>query len=388
LPDIPAKEKNVATPVIALTPADEAARAVLVAQRSGTHQQEITSPSFSDLRTMKPAASPGFPVYPDLAQRLLTTTRHPDEVIAHVMAVCAGYAYSDADTLSMIMTRLGLEKNHCRMITRNVEPMLICSTAFLVQSSDGKVVILCYRGTDPLAFITWLTAVDADAEKVPLSVPGSTDSFGVRAGFYRNVRITGDDVAAALARALRGKSVLEAAAAMPNRLEALYITGHSLGGAMAAVATVRMLSDRAFGPLTDKLTAVYTFGQPMVGCPDFAEACADDEFLDQNVIRYRYRNDVVPSLPPAASGAFAHFGQEYRYQNGNWRRSHQPSTQFEQPTTQIDNLVERAPAPLAALARPLRMLRRNSWGYSAEDHLPYHYVSALTPPRVTSEFGD
>jgi hypothetical protein len=281
----------------------------------------------------------------------------------------------------MIMTRLGLEKNHCRMITRNVDAMLICSTAFLVQSSDGRVVVLCYRGTEPLTFINWLATLDIDPEKVPISVPGATGSFDVHAGFYRNVRVTGDDVVAALGRAVKGKSVLEAAESMPKRLEALYITGHSLGGAMAALTAVRLMNDHAFDPIAEKLKAVYTFGQPMIGCPDFAKACADEEFLAQNVIRYRYKNDVVPSLPPAASGSSAHFGQEYRYQNGNWRRS-------EQPTTQVSNLVERAAAPLALLTGPIRMLRRISLPYSAEDHLPHHYVSALTPARVTSEFGD
>jgi hypothetical protein len=280
----------------------------------------------------------------------------------------------------MIMTRMGLEKNHCRMIARNVDAMLICSTAFLVQSSDGQVAILCYRGTQPLNFINWMTDADAAPEKAPLSVAGS-GSFDVHAGFYRNVRVTRHDVVAALGRALKGKSVLETADAMPNRLKALYITGHSLGGAMAALMTVMLISDRAFDPITEKLKAVYTFGQPMIGCPDFARACAEDEFLTENVIRYRYQNDVVPALPPATSGSFAHFGQEFRYQSGSWRHS-------EQPTTQLSNLAELAAAPLALLAGPVRLLRRVTFPYSGEDHLPHHYVSALTPAHVTSEFGD
>jgi hypothetical protein len=375
------KEKKVVSPVIGLTAAEETARVGLAAPRPGTYQQEATAPSFSDLRTMKPPMAPGFPVYPDLAQTLLTRTRHPDEIVAHVLATCAGYAYSDADTVSMIMARMGLEQNHCRMIARNVNAMFICSTAFLVQSNDGRVAILCYRGTEPVNLISWMATVDVNPEKIRLSVAGSTGSFDVHAGFYRNVRVTGNDVIAALERALNGQSVLETAEAMPGCLEALYITGHSLGGAMAALTAVRLLSDHAFDPIAEKLKAVYTFGQPMIGSPDFARACAEDDFLARNVIRYRYQNDIVPGFPPTASGAFAHFGQEYRYQNGNWRRA-------EHPTTQISNLAELAAAPLALLAGPLRMLRRVSFPYSWQDHFPHHYVSALTPPRVPSEFGD
>jgi hypothetical protein len=87
----------VVSPVIGITAVDEAARAGLAAPQPGTYRQEATAPSFSDLRTMKPATSPGFPVYPDLAQRLLMATRHPDETLAHALATCAGYAYSDAE---------------------------------------------------------------------------------------------------------------------------------------------------------------------------------------------------------------------------------------------------------------------------------------------------
>ncbi|GAA1799155.1 hypothetical protein GCM10009835_16770 [Planosporangium flavigriseum] len=367
--------------VIGLTTTEGAAQIGQPALRPGAHQQETVAPSFSDLRTMKPATSPGFPVYPDLGQTLLSRTRHPDEILAHALATCSGYAYSDADTLGVMMTRLGLEQSHCRMIARYVDAMLIRSTAFLIQSSDGRVVILCYRGTEPLNLISWMATVDVNPEKVRLSVAGSTGSFEVHAGFYRNVRVIDNEVTAALQRALNGQSVLETAEPMPYSLEALYMTGHSLGGAMAALAAVGLLSDHVFDPIAEKLRAVYTFGQPMIGSPEFARACAEDEFLSRSVIRYRYQNDIVPAFPPTASGAFAHFGQEYRYQNGNWRHS-------SHPTTQISNLAEIAAAPLALLSSPLRLLRKIPFAYSWQDHLPTHYVSALTPRRVPSEFGD
>ena len=60
-------------------------------------------PAFAELRPMKAAVAPAFPVYKDLADRLAAVTSHPDELPAHVMAVCGGYAYSDAETLSMMV---------------------------------------------------------------------------------------------------------------------------------------------------------------------------------------------------------------------------------------------------------------------------------------------
>jgi hypothetical protein len=98
--------------------------------------------------------TPTFPVYANLAGKLTKASAHPDDVVAHVLATCAGYAYSDADIVTMIMARLGLDGNRCRMIAQNVDAMLICSTAFVVQSHDGRVVIVCYRGTEPANFLT------------------------------------------------------------------------------------------------------------------------------------------------------------------------------------------------------------------------------------------
>lgn len=69
----------------------------------------------------------------------------------------------------------------------------------------------------------------------------------------------------------------------------LYITGHSLGGALALVASVAV-------PMGDELTAeqvaaVYTFGAPRAGGGDFREIV--------KVPHYRVFNpwDLVPSLP-------------------------------------------------------------------------------------------
>ena len=102
----------------------------------------------------------------------------PVAKIAHTLAVTAGYAYSDAGTLAMMMTRLGLERAYCREIARSVDAMFIRSTAFLIQSADGQVVILCYRGTPPLDLISWLldadvTLPDRPPAPAPLA-PGET----------------------------------------------------------------------------------------------------------------------------------------------------------------------------------------------------------------------
>lgn len=108
-------------------------------------------------------------------------------------------------------------------------------------------------------------------------------------------------------------------------------------------------------------------------------------FLGRNVIRYVYGNDVVTRLPPRPTGDFADFGREYRCDARATPRTWMPSAK---PRTQISNLLELALAPLAFVSRQVPWLTKVHTGASLHDHLPHHYVSALTPPDVRSEFGD
>lgn len=324
----------------------------------------------------------------DLGERQPSLTddqKHARQRLAHVLATCAGYAYSDAPTVSMMMTRLGLEENRCRMISQTVDAMFIRSSAFLVQSYDGRVVILCYRGTEPTSLINWLTDADIDPERSHPEVSPNPKAQ-MHAGFYRNVRATRFDILAALGRAIDRKSVLgENDTWRPeNPLEAFYITGHSLGGAMAALMTYMLHRDATSSKLAksivDKLCATYTFGQPMVGTSAFAEACSHVPFLAKRVFRYIYKNDVVPALPPAASGKYKHFGQEYQLVHDNW----QPMTRA---IRQVPSLFYLALAPVAFFARQIALSRNIAFPFSMHAHSPQHYISALTPDGVTSEFS-
>ncbi|WP_417789243.1 lipase family protein [Terasakiella pusilla] len=64
----------------------------------------------------------------------------------------------------------------------------------------------------------------------------------------------------------------------------LYITGHSLGGAIAIVATYVLASDR--------IAACYTFGAPRVGNMEFGQS------IKVPIYRFINANDIVPHLLP------------------------------------------------------------------------------------------
>lgn len=377
--------------------------------------RDTRGPSRKQLRPYGPRETPGFPVYPDLESHLLKAEEHPDSTIAHVLATCAAYAYSDAETLSTIMARLGLIENHCRMISTSVDGMFIRSTAFLIQSNDGKVAILCYRGTEPANVINWLVDADVDPERMGYQFgdPCAT----VHAGFYRNVRATRHEVMWALKRAANGESVRRPlpdesydahSPKVADKLEALYVTGHSLGGAMAAMMGVMLKHERKYRSPEDNiaglLKAVYTFGQPMIGDPNFAKACQKNPFLRDKMIRYIYDSDVVPHLPPRTSGPFRHFGREWVYRIPHIRHSVLGAARYlgaayntrDGDWKEQTKVAGQAPsalggfglAVLAFVANKIQPLRSLPILYSFEDHRPHHYITALTPYGVPNEFGD
>ena len=126
-----------------------------------------------------------------------------------------------------------------------------------------KVVLLAFRGTKNIG--NCLT--DADT----LFVSKSPYPGRVHSGFVQAIEQVWPEV-----RRLLGA---------PSRAMPLWITGHSLGGAMATLASVRLATEGY------KVRAVYTYGSPRVG----------DRFFRDSYRLANYRfvndNDLVPHLP-------------------------------------------------------------------------------------------
>lgn len=144
---------------------------------------------------------------------------------------------------------------------------------------------------------------------------------------------------------------------------------------MATLFALSILGGRAHQPIADRLRAVYTFGQPMAVCtplPSWTGAAADRLF------RYVLPRDLVPALPPVAWGPFTHLGHESRYAEGEWHRA-------EAPVQALRSLRE-IPKALLGFFAPEK--RRGSSRYSMGDHAPHHYIEALRPRGMVTEFGD
>ena len=83
----------------------------------------------------------------------------------------------------------------------------------------------------------------------------------------------------------------------------IFITGHSLGGALAMLAGQFLLSHDLHG--YQKALSVCTFGAPRTGNNGFAEW-----FQDVDVVRYINSEDTVPTLPPPTGKIFGKDMQE------------------------------------------------------------------------------
>jgi hypothetical protein len=273
--------------------------------------------------------------------------------------------------MATMMTRLGLAENSCVRVAQTVDAMFIFSTAYLVQSRCGRVVILCYRGTEAGNLGNWLG--DADATPEPMRVDGG--ALTVHAGFHRNVRVTRHAVLNELHHALVGRSLLDPTVSVDHPLEALYLTGHSLGGAMAALFALSLLGDDEHRAVADRLRAVYTYGQPMALLEPLPELA---HTVGRRVYRHVAARDIIPALPPARWGKFAHFGHEFRYADTEWRPS-------ESPTVRLPSLRE---IPRALVAFFSTAKQGDSHRYSMAEHAPHRYIAAVRPEGMVTEHGD
>lgn len=284
-----------------------------------------------------------------------------DPELAYVLSVISAWAYADEKALAAKLRYYGIAGARVRRVSIQNDALLVVATAYLVQSSDGSVGILAYRGTDPASFITLL----ADAGVMHRRF----HEMGVHAGFHANVEALWDDVHGMLDAARRGIWIEADGTETPleKPMTALYLTGHSLGGAMAVLTAARLFAD-GYEPWNPEglVRGVYTYGQPMVGDDDFARFCS--RRFDDRHFRHVYRQDLVPHLPPESGLSYAHSGVELRA--GGLTCPWAPSELASERAGVASAIVEVLVSAVEARFVPKPLLR----GLSIDDHMPDNYL--------------
>jgi hypothetical protein len=282
-----------------------------------------------------------------------------DRLAADVLADIAAWSYSDGQTLldELYHRRIIDIGATCHQIAVSNEAMLVVATAYFIRSHN--VGVLCFRGTEPSNVINFLT--DAN-----VSPKGFLAMGRIHGGFHRNVRAVWDDVAEHIRRAVADED--------PARcLRGLYLTGHSLGGAMAVIAAATIFGDARYATWQPLVRGVYTYGQPMVGDEEFARSC--ESRFGKLVFRHIYEHDLVARMPPLTTGRFKHFGAEYAGTDKGWT----PRTPVvDQALTALWSI------PIGAAAFVVKQLPLLSWlplPFSIDDHSPNGYLEAFRAVR-------
>jgi triacylglycerol lipase len=153
------------------------------------------------------------------------------------------------------------------------------ATQCFVTASPSEIVV-CFRGTEMDALEDWLVDLDFDLIEGPLD-------GRVHAGFYDALSCTWHSLD-------RHVEQLQ-----HQRSRPLWVTGHSMGAALAVLATSRWLARRRV------VSGLYTFGQPRTGDRKFAR---DFDFrLRPHAFRLVNRHDIVTRTPPRSMG-YRHLG--------------------------------------------------------------------------------
>jgi triacylglycerol lipase len=151
------------------------------------------------------------------------------------------------------------------------------------------MIIVAFRGTEPINADDWHSDMQYHQR---LLVKEPPTALGTPPGVVP--RLVPGVVHGGFAHALE-EVVNPMVAAVQDHIGAgatdLFITGHSLGGALAVLAAAVL----QFG-LNISVAGIYTYGQPRVGDTQFSEAY--DRVLGRVTFRYVNDLDIVPHLPP------------------------------------------------------------------------------------------
>jgi len=191
----------------------------------------------------------------------------------HKMAIVARCAYLDE--------KVGIKK--FKQLGYSTVKFIDVKGAQAYVASNKEEIVVAFRGTEP----TKKNDIIADLNAFPDR--GQVGGF-VHNGFQEEVNKVWDKILPLVEKKPKKKK--------------LFVSGHSLGGAMATIFSSR---------LRHLVTALYTYGSPRVGTKRFIEKC--------NVLHYRHvnNNDAVPGVPFAILGYRHHSEARYINHYGNIR---------------------------------------------------------------------
>ncbi len=250
-------------------------------------------------------------------------------VNAKALAKLALLAYEDESTLAAHLGELGLPadelhfkffENTCTgaqafYITNASAPTAPETLADAYNKPSSSFAVLAFRGTEPNAVKD--IAADANIRPVPTNMGKMHAGFSDRVASLWNKADTKCGPTEPIGSYLRARHSFDGTGRPVRRGAELYITGHSLGGAMANVALTQTVVESCAAKKQSREEACFlsyvpvsglvTFGSPRVG--DMSWAKGMTSYLEDRTAAYRFVNgrDVVTTIPKVG---WYHLGNE------------------------------------------------------------------------------
>ena len=158
-----------------------------------------------------------------------------------------------------------------------------------IAASCDEFTVIAFRGTQNLK--DWMTDLYATPVGYPWIFEAGPEVGSIHAGFGHALRDAWTKVATAVADMIAQSKRVSGPPTKPP--PTLWLTGHSLGGALAVLAgaTFSMWRDAKIR----SVNGIYTFGQPRIGLYQF---CANyDHQLKSRTFRFVNKEDLVPRVP-------------------------------------------------------------------------------------------
>jgi Lipase (class 3) len=199
---------------------------------------------------------------------------------ARAMAWMSQLAYEtdEPDKIAKILQSFGLALVEGGVLVEESKTVLPKASTHCFVASHPKAVIVAFAGTDPVSLANWISDFDAHLD--------------VTTGTAEGYEVAADVVWSEL------KQLLEQCVPPGGKV---FVTGHSLGGALAALIAHRIGTE-----LQADVDAVYTFGMPRPGSKAFADLY--NHQLGMRTYRLVHGEDIVPTVAPTSFG-FRHVGR-------------------------------------------------------------------------------
>ncbi|MEZ4742346.1 MAG: lipase family protein [Bdellovibrionota bacterium] len=238
---------------------------------------------------------------------------------------------------------------------------------------NKDMVVISFRGTEAGSLIDISTDINFGSQTFNLGTGKDKDSVEIYNGF-------------AIAHQLTMPWIYKNLQEVQPTNKPIFITGHSLGGALATLTTFQLLWEKRHGYLKNdfNMKALYTFGSPRVGKKNFAKKFKELT-ASYNVGAYRYVNfsDPVPRIPCGPLDPFFHVGQLYHARYGNNGRTENAVPELVQTENMLgaegDIFKNNAClyAPLAKQAITDLVTSQKNLEIASKDHFMSNYYKVL-----------